>query len=108
MEGKAVHRLRFFLFFHLVCRYLPVMVAAYTVGLLLEAARGNGEFDVKWIWLSFVLIAVLIFLRFLFDYLRAKFQETISYELVARERLAIERTDSETGFSGLFSAGSNR
>lgn len=65
------------------------MVAAYTVGMLIEDARGNGVFDRKWIWLSFAAIAVLIFLRFLFDYLRAKFQETISYELVARDRLEI-------------------
>lgn len=78
-----------FSFFSTWFAALPVMVAAYTVGLLLEAARGNGVFAVKWIWLSFVLIAGLIFLRFLFDYLRAKFQETISYELVARDRLAI-------------------
>ena len=78
-----------FSFFSTWFAALPVMVAAYTVGLLLEAARGNGVFAVKWIWLSFVLIAGLIFLRFLFDYLRAKFQETISYELAARDRLAI-------------------
>ena len=43
---------------------MPIMVAAYTVGML-------------------------IFFRFLFDYLRAKFQEAISYELIARDRLAI-------------------
>lgn len=78
-----------FSFFSTWFAALPVMVAAYTVGLLLEAARGNGVFAVNWIWLSFVLIAGLIFLRFLFDYLRAKFQETISYELAARDRLAI-------------------
>lgn len=68
---------------------LPVMVAAYTVGQLIEEARGNGTFDRRWIWCSLVILLVLVFLRFLFDYLRAKFQETISYELVARDRLAI-------------------
>lgn len=78
-----------FSFFSTWFAALPVMVAAYTVGMLLEEARGNGTFDRKWIWLSFLLIAVLVFLRFLFDYFRAKFQEPISYELVARDRLAI-------------------
>lgn len=39
--------------------------------------------------MSFLLIAILVLLRFLFDYLRARFQKTISYELVAKERLEI-------------------
>ncbi len=78
----------YFPFFYLVCCLAGDGGGLYC-GTLLEAARGNGVFAVKWIWLSFVLIAGLIFLRFLFDYLRAKFQETISYELVARDRLAI-------------------
>lgn len=78
-----------FSFFSTWFAAMPVMVAAYTVGMLLEDARGNAVFDRKWIGLSFLLIAVLIFLRFLFDYMRSKFQETISYELVARDRLAI-------------------
>lgn len=78
-----------FSFFSTWFAALPVMVAAYTVGQLIEDSRGNAVFDRKWIGLSLLLIAVLVFLRFLFDYLRAKFQETISYELVARDRLAI-------------------
>ena len=68
---------------------MPTMVAAYTIGLLIESQRNGTDFDRKWIWLSFLIIAALVLLRFLFDYLRAKFQETISYELVARDRLAI-------------------
>lgn len=68
---------------------MPTMVAAYTIGLLIESHRSGAEFDRKWIWISFFVIALLVALRFLFDYLRAKFQETISYELVARDRLAI-------------------
>ena len=68
---------------------MPTMVAAYTIGLLIDSQMNGTVFDRKWIWLSFVLIALLVLLRFLFDYLRAKFQETISYELVARDRLAI-------------------
>lgn len=78
-----------FSFFSTWFAAMPVMVAAYTVGMLMEDARGNAVFDRKWIWLSFVVITVLVFLRFLFDYFRAKFQETISYELVARDRLEI-------------------
>lgn len=78
-----------FSFFSTWFAALPVMVAAYTVGMLIEDARGGAVFDRRWALYSLLLIGALVFLRFLFDYLRAKFQETISYELVARDRLAI-------------------
>lgn len=78
-----------FSFFSTWFAALPVMIAAYTVGLLIEAARGGTAFDRRWIWLSLILMMILVFFRFLFDYLRAKFQEPISYELVARDRIAI-------------------
>lgn len=78
-----------FSFFSTWFAALPVMVAAYTVGMLIDDARGLAEFNRNLIWLSFILIAVLVFLRFLFDYLKARFHEAISYELVARDRLAI-------------------
>lgn len=67
----------------------PVMIAAYVIGMLILDTQGKGTFDTKWIWMSTLIIFVLVFLRFLFDYMRARFQETISYELVARDRLAI-------------------
>lgn len=78
-----------FSFFSVWFAAMPVMVAAYTVGKLLEEAQGKEAFDKNWVWRSLLVIAVLVMLRFLFDYLRSKFQETISYELVARDRLAI-------------------
>ena len=70
---------------------MPVMVAAYTIGMLLDAERGAGTFDRAWIWKSLVIMGVFVFLRFLFDYLRARCQEAISYELIARDRLAVGR-----------------
>lgn len=68
---------------------LPIAVAAYTVGLLIEAEKNGTSFDKKWIGLSILIQLVFVFFRFLFDYLRARFQEGISYELVARDRLAV-------------------
>lgn len=68
---------------------LPIAVAAYTVGLLIEAEKNGTPFDKKWIGLSIFIQLVFVFFRFLFDYLRARFQEGISYELVARDRLAV-------------------
>ena len=67
----------------------PIMVAAYTTGMLIDDAKGGKPFNAQWVWLSLVIIAVLIFLRFLFEYLKAKYQESISYELVSRDRLAV-------------------
>lgn len=68
---------------------LPIMVAAYTIGLLIGEARGECTFSTKWIGYSLLLIIIFVLLRFIFDYFRAKYQESISYELVARDRLAI-------------------
>ena len=78
-----------FSFFSHIFAALPLMLAAYTVGLLIEAQKSGAAFDASWIWKSIVLQAVLVLLRFLFDYLRARFQESISYELTARDRLAV-------------------
>lgn len=74
-------------FFSHLFTELPIMLAAYTIGLLLQSAMDGTPFDTGWVWKSLVLM--LVFFRFLFDYLRARFQEAISYELVARDRLAV-------------------
>ena len=76
-------------FFSHLFTALPIMTAAYTIGLLLQSAMDGTPFDTRWVWKSLVLLLVLVFLRFLFDYLRACFQEAIGYELVARDRLAV-------------------
>lgn len=76
-------------FFSHLFTALPIMAAAYTIGLLLQSAMDGTPFDTGWVWKSLVLMLVLVFFRFLFDYLRARFQEAISYELVARDRLAV-------------------
>lgn len=73
-----------FSFFSTWFAAMPVMVAAYTVGLLIQ-----GKLERKWVGGSLIIIAGLILLRFLFSYLQARFQEGISYELAARDRLAI-------------------
>lgn len=78
-----------FSFFSHIFAAMPVMVAAYAVGMLIEAAWQNVPFDRSWIGKSILLMLGLVFLRFLFDYLRARCQESISYELIARDRLAV-------------------
>ncbi len=76
-------------FFSHLFAAMPVMVAAYTMGMLVDAVRGKADFDSRWIGWSLIALLVLVFLRFLLDYLRARCQEAISYELIARDRLAI-------------------
>lgn len=73
-----------FSFFSTWFAAMSVMVAAYTVGLLIQ-----GQLERQWAVWSLLIITVLVMLRFLFSYLQARFQEGISYELVARDRLAI-------------------
>ena len=68
---------------------MPLALAAYTVGSLVEARMGGAAFDRAWIWRSVAIQVVLVLLRFLFDYLRARLQEPISYQLTARDRLAV-------------------
>ena len=76
-------------FFSHLFAALPLALAAYTVGLLLESEKNAAAFDPSWVWKSIVIQAALVGLRFLFDYLRACLQEPISYQLTARDRLAI-------------------
>ncbi len=76
-------------FFSHLFAALPVMLAAYTIGLLIESGTGGAAFDPSWIWKVIVLQIAFVFLRFLFDYFRARLQEPIGYELTARDRLAV-------------------
>ena len=76
-------------FFSHIFAALPLALAAYTIGLLAEAQQGGPAFDTAWIWRVLVLQMLLVLLRFLFDYLRARLQEPIGYQLTARDRLAI-------------------
>ena len=76
-------------FFSHIFTALPLALAAYTVGALLECQQAGAAFDTAWIWKTIVIQIVLVLLRFLFDYFRARLQEPISYQLTARDRLAI-------------------
>lgn len=76
-------------FFSHIFTAMPLALAAYTVGLLIESAMGGAAFDTSWIWKSIIIQVVLVFFRFLFDYFRARLQEPISYKLTARDRLAV-------------------
>ena len=76
-------------FFTHIFAAMPLALAAYTVGLLIDAQAGGPAFDTAWIWKCIVIQVILVFFRFLFDYFRARLQEPIGYQLTARDRLAI-------------------
>ena len=76
-------------FFSHMFTAMPLALAAYTVGLLVEDQAGGAAFDSAWIGRSVLLQVGMVLLRFLFDYLRARLQEPISYQLTARDRLAV-------------------
>lgn len=67
----------------------PTMVAAYTLGKAIDSARTGTPFDTSLIGLSFAAVAILVLLRFLFSYWRARLQESIGYELAAEQRIKI-------------------
>lgn len=68
---------------------MPVIWAAYIIGKIVENSSSNETISTAWVGRSIGILLVFIFLRFLFDYLRARFQEAISYELIAMDRLAV-------------------
>ena len=76
-------------FFSHIFTALPLGLAAYTVGSLIECGISGEPFDRSWIWKVILWQVLFVFLRFLFDYFRARFQEPISYRLTARDRLAV-------------------
>ena len=76
-------------FFSHIFTALPLGLAAYTVGRLIEAQKSGVRFDTSWIWKSVLIQVVFVFFRFLFDYFRARLQEPVSYRLTARDRLAV-------------------
>lgn len=68
---------------------MPVFWAAYMIGKLVEYTGKGKMLTTAWVSRSIGILLLFVFLRFLFDYLRARFQEAISYELIARDRLAV-------------------
>ena len=79
----------FFTFLSGLSAAAPAIYTGYIIGKVVQWRA--GDFSVpSGLWLqSLGVIFTTILLRFLLDYMKARFQETISYELVARDRLAI-------------------
>ena len=55
-------------FFSHLFTALPIMAAAYTVGLLLQSALDGTPFNTSWVWKSLVLLLALVFLLLISRY----------------------------------------
>ena len=76
-------------FFSVWCTARPIVIAAWTLGLVIADFRGENSLEWNIIWLSLFGIVISIFLRYIFSYWKAKLQESIGYEIAAEERLKI-------------------
>lgn len=78
-----------FSFLSVWCTAIPIVIAAWTLGLVIADFRGENSLEWNIIWLSLFGIVISIFLRYIFSYWKAKLQESIGYEIAAEERLKI-------------------
>ncbi len=67
----------------------PVAYAGYVIGMIVEGVKNGDGIDPLLAIKSLGTITLMVFARFLFDYLKARFHEKIGYELVASDRLKI-------------------
>ncbi|MCR5418859.1 MAG: ABC transporter ATP-binding protein/permease [Lachnospiraceae bacterium] len=67
----------------------PVAYAGFVIGGIIGDIKTGKGIDPGLALKSFLLIALMVLGRFVFDYLKARFHEKIGYELVARDRLKI-------------------
>lgn len=68
---------------------MPIFAAAYTLGQVIADWRGEIEMRPGFLWLMLAALVVLVLLRFLFSYLRARTQESIGHEVASEQRIRI-------------------
>ena len=68
---------------------MPIMGAAVFLDLMIRDSRGEIELDSRYAWYALGFMIVAIAGRFLFSYLRSKYQESIAYEKTSEERIQI-------------------
>lgn len=76
-----------FSFFSSLATAIPTMAAAYALDAAIQAYWTNTEVNNSMIWQVLWIIIGSIALNFLLSYLRAVLQESIGYEVAARQRI---------------------
>ena len=72
-----------------VATAVPVFVAAYVLGQLVSATRGQVQMDNGLAWRSLAVIAACVVVRAVLKFLKDTVQESIGYERAAQTRLAV-------------------
>ena len=94
LDWAGVYRKRLYLgcvcsFFAVWCSAIPILIAAWALGLVLDDLCGVAPLEWTAVWISLVVIVASILLRYFFSYWKSKLQESIGNEVAAEERLKI-------------------
>ncbi|QUH28005.1 ABC transporter ATP-binding protein [Vallitalea guaymasensis] len=68
---------------------MPIMATGYTLDLVLKDMRGEITLEKNLAFTMLIFIILTVLLRFYFSYLRAKSQESVGYEIAAKQRIKI-------------------
>lgn len=68
---------------------LPVFIAAWMLSIIVDSAKGGVALNPSLPWIALGGIAVAILLRFVFSYGKNRLQESIGYEIAAKDRIEI-------------------
>lgn len=86
----------FRLYLGFICSFLTagftagqVLLAAWALDLIIIDSYGEKTADKSLIWICLFGMVILVFLRFLFSYWKNKLQESIGYEVAAKQRIHI-------------------
>ncbi|OCN00777.1 multidrug ABC transporter ATP-binding protein [Clostridium sp. W14A] len=94
MKWASEYKTRLYLGF--VCSFLaagftagPVILAAWALDLVIKDSYGQETIKTNLVWTCLLAVLILVFLRFLFSYWKNKLQESIGYEVAAKQRIHI-------------------
>ncbi|MCT4596053.1 MAG: ABC transporter ATP-binding protein/permease [Anaeromicrobium sp.] len=76
-------------FFNTIFTALPIMSAAFGLNLILADIRGEKELTPQWIWIMLAFLIFAVLGRFYTAYRRAVLQESITYEMTAKQRIHV-------------------
>lgn len=68
---------------------IPIMGVAIVFNMVIDDVNGVTPFDKQMIWKMLIFLVVSVLLRFLTSYRRAVLQESIAYEMTAKQRIRI-------------------
>lgn len=81
-----------FSFFQSICIALPIVITANGLQMMLNDYYGREALEANLIWQLLLLLVLAIFGRFFFSYLKARYQESIGYEITADHQIKMGHT----------------